>query len=335
MEFRFAYPLVFVLLLLPVGLYLIPALAHWRPNALTMRYSDTRLLSGLKTSWRIRLRHLPDVLRLLAWILLVVALARPQTGRSEEIIRGEGVDIVLALDISSSMAAIDFEPQNRLEAAKTVIGDFIDGREFDRVGLVVFARTAYHQVPLTLNYQVVKRLLGEVRLVTDLRQPGGLQLDGTAIGLGLASSANMLRSSTAPSRVIILLTDGDNNAGVDPIAAASAVATLGIRVYTIGMGAPGMMEIPGRDGTTLTLESDLNEEILQEIARIGNGLYFRADDTGGLRRIYEQIDRLERADVERVIFVPWHDRAMWLLVATLALLTTERTLRRTVFESVL
>jgi Ca-activated chloride channel homolog len=333
-EFRFAHPAALLLFAVPLAVYLLPMLARWRPAAGVLRYSDTRLMTGLPGSWRVRLRYFPDALRLLAWLLLVIALARPQTGMAEEIIQGRGMDIVLALDISGSMAALDFEPDNRLDAAKTVIGEFVTGREFDRIGLVVFARNAFHQAPLTLNYPILLDLMDEVQLVTQLRTVGNRRLDGTAIGVGLASAANMLRESAAPSRVIILLTDGDNNTGIDPLQAAAAVNTLGIRIYTIGMGAPGMVSVPVEEGTLLTMESDLNEDLLREIADIGNGLYFRAEDTAGLDRIYRQIDLLERAEVERRIFVRWQDQVLALLVTALIFLVVERGLRHTVFQKI-
>lgn len=332
MEFRFAYPLFLVLLLLPVAVVVVPALRQRWPVGNTLQYSDNRLFRGLIVSWRVRLRYLPDVLRVLAWALLVVALARPQTGQAREILRGQGLDIVLAVDISTSMAALDFEPQNRLEAAKGVIGDFITGREFDRIGLVVFARNAFHQSPLTLDYNVLLRLLDDVRLASELRQAEGRRLDGTAIGLGIASSANMLRSSDAPSKVIILLTDGDNNAGLDPLQAAEAANLLGIRVYTIGMGRPGLVNIPNREGEIVTIESDLNEDALQEIAQLADGLYFRAENTAGLQQIYDQIDTLERTDVERIVFVNWQDQAFGLLAVVFVLIVTEKVLRQTILR---
>lgn len=334
MEFRFAHIPALILLLLPLVIYLLPVMRRWRPRTDHIRYSDTRLLAGLRVGWRVRLRGVPDVLRLLAWVLLVFALARPQTGSAEEIIIGEGVDIVLALDISGSMAALDFQPLNRLDAAKVVIGDFIADRQYDRIGLVVFARNAFHHVPLTLNYDILIRLLDEVQLVTELRQVEGRSLDGTAIGLGIASAANMLRDSSAPSRVIVLLTDGDNNAGLDPIQAAQAASALGIRIYTIGMGQPGMVDIPLNDGRITQIESDLDEVLLQDIADIADGIYYRVDDLAGLENVYRQIDLLERGEVERRMFIRWQDRAVGLLVAALLLLMLERGLRRTVFQTI-
>lgn len=339
-EFRLESPIFLVLLLLPVAILLIPQFraglkSRFQMRQSTLTYSDTRLLIVPDVrSWRLQLAWIPNLLRGFAWVLLVIVLARPQAGSGTDIIRGQGVDIVLAVDISTSMAALDFEPQNRLETAKSVISEFITGREFDRIGLVVFARNAYHQAPLTLDYPILLDLLDEVQLVSGLRQIEGRQLDGTALGLGIASSTNMLRSSTAPSKVIILLTDGDNNAGLDPLTAAIAAQTLGIRIYTIGMGTTGTTTIPNRDGGFDTMESDLNEPLLENISTQTEGLYFRAENTRGLQQIYGQIDLLERSDVERRIFIRWQDRAVFPLLLALVCLVIERILRLTVFQQI-
>ena len=331
MIFRFAHPAALLLLVLPALAFVILRLRWWNPQPATMLYSDTRLMAGLPDSWRIRLRLVPDVLRVAAWVLLVVALARPQSGQGQEIIRGEGIDIVLALDISGSMAALDFDPQNRLVAAKTVIGDFIVGREYDRIGLVVFAKDAFHQAPPTLDYPVLLELLDEVQLAPSL----GLE-DGTAIGLGLVSAANMLRHSSVPSRVVVLLTDGANNSGnVDPISAARTLNRLGIRVYTIGMGKAGLVPVPIDNlGNIQNIESDLDEENLEAIANLANGRYFRATDLVGLGQVYDQINALERSEVQRQVYVRWQEQGMLLLGGALLLLVVERALRYTVFQTV-
>lgn len=326
--FRFAHPFALLILVLPVIFLILSRLRRSTPPA--MLYSDVRLFDGLPQGWRIRLRGAPDVLRLAAWVLMVVALARPQSGRTQEVIRGQGIDIALALDISGSMAALDFDPQNRLEAAKSVIGDFIAGREYDRIGLVVFARDAFHQSPPTLDYNVLLRLLDEVQLAPDL-----LLDDGTAIGLGLASAANMLRASTAPSRIIILLTDGANNAGaIDPLTAAQSIAALGMRVYTIGMGKTGLVPIIDDLGNSRLIESDLDEDTLRGIAETTQGAYFRAVDLVDLQRIYDQIDVLERSEVERQLFVRWQEQGFAWLAASLMLLVIERLLRHTVLQAI-
>jgi Ca-activated chloride channel homolog len=336
-EFRFAHPFVLPLLLLMLGwLGYRYIRTRFRDDVPTLLYSDTRLMEGLPQSLKVRLRHLPDVLRLLAWVLLLVALARPQTGNARELLRGQGVDIVLALDISGSMAALDFEPGTRLDAAKTVIAEFITGREFDRIGLVVFARNAFHQSPLTLDYDVLRELLNEVKIVNEIVDANGLPLllDGTAIGLGMASAGTMLRDSTALEKVIVLLTDGDNNAAIDPVTAAEAMAALGIRVYTIGMGKTGQIPIADETGNIIYIESDLDEETLNTIATLTGGLYFRAEDTQGLEQIYDEINRLERSRVERQVFIPWQDQAWTVMWAALVLLIVERVLRWTVLQAV-
>ena len=333
-EFRFAYPFVLILLLLPPLVWFVPRFSQFIPESVSLRYSDIRLMSNTPISWRIRLRHLPDILRLVVWCLLIVILARPQTGNAREIIRGQGVDIVLAVDISNSMAALDFEPLNRLESAKVVIADFISGREFDRIGLIVFARDAFHHVPLTLDYDVLIQQLDRIALVGDITDSLGnpLLLDGTAIGLGIASSANMLRSNGSPSQIIILLTDGDNNAGLDPIEAAEVANTLGMRIYTIGIGREGETPYPDGAGNVTLIESFLDENLLQEVAQIADGQYYRAQDLDDLQVIYNQIDILERSDVEIQVIVRWRDQVMFLMILAFCTLFVERVLRHTVFE---
>lgn len=330
MEFRFAAPFFLMLLLLPVGVYLRRDWRRYLTSTTSLRYSDVRLVGDINTSWRVRLRNLPDMLRWLAWALLVVAFARPQAGNAQEVLRGQGIDIVLAFDISDSMATQDFEP-NRLNAAKAVMESFIDGREFDRIGLVAFALNAYHQAPLTLDYDTLRALLSEVQLASQIPEVDG---GATAVGLGIASSANMLRDSDAASRVIVLLTDGDNNTSLDPIVAAEAAAAFDIRIYTIGMGQRGLLTLPQDDGSTLTIESDLNEDMLREIAATGGGLYFNAADLDDLQDIYEQIDRLERSTIELQVIVRWQDRAWPLLWAALGVLVIERLLRRTALQTI-
>jgi Ca-activated chloride channel homolog len=336
LQFRFAHGWALILL---VGAALWLGWRYRRDglrgSTLALLYSDIRLMSGLPVGWRTRLRRLPDLLKGIAWLLLVIALARPQIGNARELLRGEGIDIVLVLDISGSMAALDFQPGTRLDAAKRVITDFIAGRQFDRIGLVVFARSAYQQAPLTLDYDVLSRLLEQVRIINEIVDASGrpVLLDGTAIGLGIASAGTMLRDSTAPSKVIVLLTDGDNNAALDPLTAADAVAALGVRVYTIGMGTSGQVPIPDNSGNIIYTESDLDEPTLQEIATRTGGLYFRAEDPAGLQSIYESIDRLERARVERQVFVPWQDIAWPLIIGALGLLLVERLLQDTLLQT--
>ncbi len=330
MILRFAQPIWLLALVL---IALLPLIRRNRRRPAAVQYSDLQLMQELPRSTRLRLRWVPTVLRVTALALLVLAIARPQSGRSLEFIRGEGVDIVMALDISGSMAALDFEPENRLGAAKHVIEQFIAQRHYDRVGLVVFAREAFSQSPPTFDYAVLRRLLAEIELAPEL----GLE-DGTAIGLGLAQSASMLQDRSAKSRVIILLTDGVNNAGqIDPLTAARAAASLGIKVYTVGAARPGQVPVPVDDPffgrTTRLVDSEIDEKTLQLIADETGGLYFRAGDTAGLQQIYEQINQLEKSDVEVQVFVRYRELAGWLLLPALVLIVLEMLLRQTLFRS--
>ncbi len=330
MTFQFAYPVAFVLFGFPVLLLALRRRGLWRPESPVLIYSNTQLLMGLPQSWRVRWRRLPDVLWAAAWVLLVVGLARPQSGTAQQILRGQGVDIVLALDISGSMSALDFAPMNRLEAAKQVMSSFVTGRTFDRIGLVVFAADAFQRVPLTLDYNALLASLGAVDLAPALGMP-----DGTAIGMGVASSGNLLRASEAASKVIILLTDGANNAGsIGPVSAAQAVGVLGMRVYTIGMGRSGQVPVPDANGGTTMAESTLDEGTLQKIAAETGGRFFRAAEMTDLQAVYSEINQLERSDVERINWVDWNELAPALVGLALILLAAERGLRLTVFQEV-
>ena len=320
---RFASPWLLSLLILTPFLAALPLLAGKRLRASALRYADITLTTDLPLSWRHYLQHLLPVLRLLVIILAIVAVARPQSGQQREVIRGEGVDITLALDISGSMGEPDFYPYNRLEAAKQVISDFIAGRKFDRLGLVVFARNAFIQSPPTLDYQVLLELLDEVKLADEL----GIQ-DGTAIGMGLANAASMLKDSEAKSRVVILLTDGYNNAGqIDPLTAAEAARALNIKVYTIGAGTIASQSLRG--GGILG-----GRDVLQEIAETTGGLYFTADDTRGLQEIYDQIDELEKSEVEVRVYTEYRELAVWFLLPALVIFILEMLLRQTALRKI-
>jgi len=318
-----------------LALLILPALALWlwrREHPVTVQYSTLDLVQLLPKSSRVYLRWLPVALRLVTLALLIVAVARPRFSREREIVRGKGVDIMLAVDISGSMAALDFEPQNRLEAAKRVIDDFIRERKYDRIGIVVFAREAFSQCPPTFDYDVLRRLLSDVDLAPVL----GLE-DGTAIGMGVAQASAMLQESDAKSRVIILLTDGVNNAGqIDPLTAAQAAQALDVKVYTIGMGKPGQVPFPvdtifGQ--RTQMIESEIDEETLQAIAETTGALYFRATDTEGLQQIYAQISDLEKSEVEVQIFTRYKELSAWVLLPALGLLLLELLLRHTIFRT--
>ncbi len=327
-SFRFAAP--WLLALIPaLGLLFWWRARRMRGHIAAMRYSDVRAVAMGGRSLRMLMRPLLPTLRVITLGVLIVALARPQWVQAREVVRGEGVDIALALDISGSMASLDFEPANRLEAAKSVISSFIDGRDHDRMGLVVFARDAYNQSPPTVDHRVLQRLLGDVKLAPELQIE-----DGTAIGMGLANAANMLKDSEATSRVVILVTDGVNNAGqVDPMTAAAAAQALGIKVYTIGMGRPGPVPVPmtdlfGRAAVTMQ-ESTLDEGMLTSIAEATGGRYYRAENSDVLRQVYDEINTLERSQFEVETFTKTRELAGWAMAPGLLLLLLDLFLRST------
>ncbi|MEW5957741.1 MAG: VWA domain-containing protein [Chloroflexota bacterium] len=329
MIWRFASPWLLLLLVLPVLLVVWSWLTRPRPRLATLQYSDLRLTTHLTPSLRQRARLALPVLRYLGLVLLILAVARPQSGNAREIILGEGIDIAIVLDISGSMAALDFEP-NRLGAAKQVITDFINQRQYDRIGLVIFATEAFSQVPPTLDYNVLRHILDQTQVSWDI----GLD-SGTAIGLGLANGANMLRDSDADSRVIVLLTDGANNSGqIDPLTAAEIAKALDIRVYTIGAARPGPAALPFPDGHIEYRDSEIDEETLRQIAAITGGLYFRAEDAAGLQEIYDTINQLERSKVEVRTYTRYRELAAWIILPAALALILEMLLRRTIFRTI-
>jgi Ca-activated chloride channel family protein len=288
----FANPEYFFLLILVPGLILW----YWkrqRRQLVELQVSSVRVFHALPRTWRQRLTHLLVVLRILALMMLIVALARPQSTTKGENVSTEGIDIILATDISGSMLAEDFRP-NRIEAAKKVATDFLEARPNDRVGLVIFAGESFTQCPLTLDHAVVVNLLKEVK--------SGMIEDGTAIGMGLATAVSRLKESKAKSRVIILLTDGVNNRGfIDPLTAAGIAQSFGIRVYTIGVGTIGVAPYPVQTpfGTQYQdMKVEIDETLLQKIADQTGGKYFRATDNRTLKDIYSEIDRMEKTKIE-------------------------------------
>jgi Ca-activated chloride channel family protein len=271
----------------------------------------------------------PPALRALALTAFIVALARPQTGIATENVLTEGIDIVLVLDVSSSMLAEDLEP-NRLEAAKTVASDFVAGRRNDRMALVAFAGQAFTQAPLTFDYGVVRSLLGELDV--------GMIEDGTAVGMGLATAVKRLQASPAASKVVILLTDGRSNRGeIGPATAAQMAQALGVRVYTIGAGSRGTARVPVPDGFGGTryanVRVDIDEQTLEEVAELTGGRYFRATDTESLASIYAEIDELERTEVEVENFTRYTERfpvplAIGFLLFAVEIVLSQTLLRR-------
>ena len=327
MNYEFADPALLWLLLC------VPALAWWyfgrrRRRSGSLLYSDLSAVRRADTRRGGRWRYVLPVLRLLALAALVVAFARPRAGVTSENILTEGIDIVLVLDISSSMLAEDLEP-NRIQAAKQVAADFVAGRLNDRIGLVVFAGQAFTQVPLTLDYGVLRDLMDELEV--------GMVEDGTAVGMGLATAVKRLNASAAESKVVVLLTDGRNNRGeIDPLTAAQMAQALGVRVYTIGAGSRGTARVPVDDPVLgrryATVRVDVDEETLAEVASTTGGRYFRATDTESLASIYQEIDDLETTEIEVQNFTRYTELFHIPLAAGLLLLLVEAGLANTLLR---
>jgi Ca-activated chloride channel family protein len=289
-------------------------------------FSRAPTLAGLGSRGAAVLGVLPEALRALALASLVIALAGPRTGARVVEENAEGIAIMVAMDVSSSMLAEDFQPGNRLGAAKQTVSRFVQGRSHDRIGLVAFAAEALTQVPATVDYGVLTAAL-------DNLQVGQLE-DGTAIGLGLATAANRLRHTEGRSKVIILMSDGENNRGdVDPRDAARAAAAYGIRVFTIGVGSKGTARIPvARTPTGLrhgVVKVSVDEPLLRDVATATGGRYFRATDTRALRRIYDEIDRLVKTKVEVRRYVRFTERYLPFLLLGAALVALEWCFRAT------
>jgi Ca-activated chloride channel family protein len=283
----------------------------------------------LPRTWRERLRWAPDALRAAAFLAMVLALARPQELAAGRPLTTSGVDIVLTIDASGSMKAEDFQPRNRLEVAKQAAIDFVEERPSDRLGLVTFAGQAVTQAPLTLDHQAVGSAIRRIEI-------GGLT-DGTAIGTALATAVNRLRASDARSKVVILLTDGVNNAGqIDPLTAARTAQALGVRVYTIGVGttgeAPYLLDDPRFGRRYVRVVVRIDEEVLREIASRTGGRYYRATDPEALSQVYAAIDRLERSPLSGRRPVARIDRYAWVLALALGLVVAEGVLRGTLFR---
>jgi len=313
----FAFP--WLLLLLPV-----PILLYFVRRRLTRRMETAAQWSRLeprpRATLKTRVAPFLPLLRLLALLLLVVALARPRFGEREVEVTTEGVDIVLALDISGSMKAEDFQPHNRLYVAKQAAEQFIDGRKNDRIGLVVFASNSFTQCPLTTDYEVLKRLMEEVDF--------GDVKDGTAIGMGIVNGVNRLKDVPGKSKIIVLLTDGQNNAGsVDPITAAELAHSIGVRIYTIGAGsmdeAPYPVDDPVWGRRYVTLPASVDDATLTKVAEITGGRYFRATDAEALTEIYKQIDAMEKTKVETHEWVNYSEFGSMLALPALLLVLAE------------
>jgi Ca-activated chloride channel family protein len=319
-EFANPYYFLLLLLIIPVAAWLY---FFRRKMQASFTLPTTVPFEKIGKTWKVRLRWIPACLLVLAFIFLVVALSRPQTSFRLSDVEVEGVDIVLALDISGSMKAMDFRP-NRLEACKKVAEEFILGRPTDRIGLVVYAGEAYTQCPVTSDHNTLLGLLQKVKF--DIIE------DGTAIGDGLGTAINRLRESEAKSKIIILLSDGVNNRGyIDPYSAAEIAKNLNIKVYTIGVGTTGQAPYPTPYGNMM-MNTEIDEKLMQIIANETGGKYFRATNNDKLKSIYEEIDKMEKTILNETVFENKADVFFPFLLVGVVLLIINITLRYTVFR---
>jgi len=325
---HFGSPL-WLLLFLP-----LIALIMWRlkkpVEKSSLTFSDVSGMKGFQT-WKAKYINLgPQIIRWTAIALCIIAISRPQSILHSEKINAKGIDIVLCIDTSGSMKAVDFKPKNRLDAAKDAAVNFIKARKYDRIGLVVFGGIALTQCPLTLDYSALFEFLGQVEI-------GMTKADMTAIGTAIATSVNRLKDSAAKSKVIILLTDGRNNAGeIDPVTAARAANAFGIKIYTIGAGKPGEALYPvdhpllGR--RYMKIPDELDENTLIKVARVTGGQYFRAKSAEGLKEIYGFIDRMEKSDLKIKEFTNYKDLYIWFLLVAIMLILADWIASSTVFR---
>ncbi|WP_101689408.1 vWA domain-containing protein [Dysgonomonas massiliensis] len=324
MEYANPKYLFLLLLLIPLIVWYILKLKNVQANFML---STTSAFRGMSPSPRVYLRHIPFILRLGAIALMIIVLARPQDTHSTDKSKSEGIDIVLALDVSGSMTVEDFKP-DRLTAAKRVAAEFINSRPNDNIGLVTFAGESFTQCPLTTDHRTLLNLLNEVR--------NGLIEDGTAIGMGLANAVNRLKDSPSQSRVVILLTDGSNNRGIiAPLTAAELAESYGIRVYTIAVGSK--QSLPYRDpmtGRVGTLDYEMDAETLIKIADATGGKFFEATNAKKLKEVYEQIDQMETYKISTTTITRRQERYLPFALLAFCLIGIELILRRTVFRSI-
>ncbi|MFH1259421.1 MAG: VWA domain-containing protein [Elusimicrobiota bacterium] len=327
---RFAYP-IWLILLIFIPLYSWLFFTKKRFSFPNIRFSDIRGIKKIHPKIFLHPRLLSGA-RLISLVLLILGMARPQSGQKSEEVLNRGLDIIVCLDTSTSMRAEDFKPKNRLDAAKAAAKKFIQGRKNDRIGLVVFSALSFTQCPLTLDYGAVLDFLDKVEI-------GMTQTDGTAIGMAIGTCLNRLKDSSAKSKVVILLTDGRNNKGeIDPVTAAKAAQALGIKIYTIGAGAPGGSLFPYEDPIFgrryVQLPEDLDEETLTGIAQITGGLYFRATDSQSLNNIYKQIDKMEKTEIKVKEYTEYIELYPFFIFPGLILLLLEIILGNTYFRRI-
>jgi Ca-activated chloride channel family protein len=328
-EFRIPPYIIFIAGGVLVAAMLWYQLRFRRVKSATIKYSDIKIVKRAARTNRQRFRFLLTILRVGALILLIVAFARPRSGTEYQEVTSEGIDIMMCLDVSSSMQAEDFKPHNRLYVAKEEMKKFVNRRVNDRIGLVVFARYSYTQCPVTTDYGVLLNFIDKVDF--------GLVEDGTAIGMAIANSVNRLRESQSKSKVIILLTDGDNNAGeIDPLTAANLAAAFDIKIYTIGAGKPGNAMFPYQDpifGKRYVYQpTKIDEKSLEEIAERTGGKFFRARSGEELEQIYESIDTLEKTEIEIASHVQYKELFQYFTYFGLAFLMLEMILANSYFR---
>ena len=331
MEFASKGYFLLLLLLIP---YILWYFLYRRKNVPTMRMSDTHMYRFAPKSMRVRLIHLPMVLRCLCFVLIVCAMARPQTHTSWDNKTVEGIDIMLAMDVSTSMLAEDLKP-NRIEAAKDVATEFVSGRANDNIGLTIFAGEAFTQCPMTTDHASLLRLLQDMR--TDIAARGLID-DGTAVGMGLANAVSRLKDSKAKSKVVILLTDGSNNMGdISPMTAAEIAKSFGIRVYTIGVGtnkvAPYPMPVAG-GVQYVNIPVEIDTQTLCDIAQTTDGNFYRATNNAELKKIYRDIDKLEKTKFNVSHFAKRYEAYQPFALAALLVLLVEILLRLTWFRRI-
>ncbi|MBQ4393025.1 MAG: VWA domain-containing protein [Prevotella sp.] len=337
MEFANREYLLLLLLIIPYILWYVMLRKKSEP---TIRMADTHVFRYAPRSWRVMLMPLQMVLRIVAFTLLVIALARPQTSDSMKNETVEGIDIMMAMDVSTSMLAEDLQDlgrgiQNRLEAAKNVAAEFIVGRPNDNIGLTIFAGEAFTQCPMTIDHAALLSQLENVR--TDIAARGLIE-DGTAIGMGLANAVSRLKDSQAKSRVVILLTDGSNNRGdISPMTAADIARSLGIRVYTVGVGTNGTARYPlnvGGRTQYMQIPVEIDTKTLGDIARSTNGKFYRATNTKELRQIYHEIDQLEKSKIDVQLYSRHYEDYQKFALGALIALLLEVLLRITIFRRI-
>lgn len=328
LDIKFLYPWVLLLLAM------VPIIVVWylfrrnrlRPALILPQMPNAK---EIKPTFRLRFIHSMFVLRCVAISAVIIAMARPQTSSDKTNVNIEGIDIVISLDISSSMLAEDFRP-NRLDASKEVALKFVEGRPQDRIGLVVFSGESFTQCPLTIDHRVLKELFGQIRC--------GIIEDGTALGDGLGAAINRLRASKAKSKVIILLTDGVNNTGyIDPLAAADMAREFGIRVYTIGVGTMGTAPYPFETPFGIQYQNvpvEIDEPLLKEVASITGGKFYRAVNKAKLEQIYAEIDKMEKSKIEVMTYSNKTEEAFLFILIALFALVGELLLRNTIYKTI-